>query len=348
MPDARRTAPWTASLLRDERDQPLLRVIVRASLVMLPMAAALFAWDRFPAWLALVYWTVWLRVFAHPIGHLMHRAIHRPVFNRQNEIWNVYFYWILSVVMGYTPTTFFIHHIAMHHIEENLDDDLSSTMRYQRDSFRDFLRYFTRFMLLNNFELPLYVIRKRKPIRFALLSIGGDLFHAVVVVGLALWRPRPTLVVFIVPFLLTRFVLAAINWTQHVFVDPDRPDDVFQNTTSTIDARFNQRAWNEGYHLAHHLRAGAHYSELAADYERDRATYGARDALVFDGVDFLGIWIRLMTGHHEALARHVVRLPGMPLRTDAEMVALLRRRLEPIRVARSQRAADESAESPAA
>jgi hypothetical protein len=52
---------------------------------------------------------------------------------------------------------------------------------------------------------------------------------------------------------------------------------------------------------------------------------------VFDGVDFLGIWIRLMTGRHQALARHAVRLPGAPVRSDEEMEALLRRRLQPIR-----------------
>ena len=33
----------------------------------------------------------------------------------------------------------------MHHVENNLPDDLSSTMRYQRDSFLHFLVYFGRF-----------------------------------------------------------------------------------------------------------------------------------------------------------------------------------------------------------
>jgi hypothetical protein len=317
-------------LLADPRDTPMLRIVLTTSAIV-PLAALVFWQDGLVLWLAPVYWVVWLRGLAHPMGHLLHRAIHRPVFKRRYNILNHYVYWVLSVLLGHTPTTFYVHHLAMHHLEENLPDDLSSTMRYQRDAFGDFLRYWVRFMILGTPELAAYLVRRRKKPRLAVLLVAGDLFFYGLCVGLTLWRPGPGLVVFIVPFVLTRFVLAAINWTQHVFVDPDRPDDVFTSTVTTLDAHFNAIAFNEGHHLTHHLRPGAHYTELDVDFRARAGEIGAHDAIVFDGVDFLGIWYRLMTGRHEELARHLVRLPGAPERTTDEIVALFRRRLAPIR-----------------
>jgi hypothetical protein len=35
----------------------------------------------------------------------------------------------------------------MHHVEDNMPEDLSSTMRYQRDSFLHFLHYFLPLLL---------------------------------------------------------------------------------------------------------------------------------------------------------------------------------------------------------
>jgi len=53
--------------------------------------------------------------------------------------------------------------------------------------------------------------------------------------------------------------------------------------------------------------------------------------LVFDGIDLVGIWFLLVTRQHRRLARHFVRLPGAPARSDDEVIALFRRRLAPIR-----------------
>ena len=53
--------------------------------------------------------------------------------------------------------------------------------------------------------------------------------------------------------------------------------------------------------------------------------------LVFDGIGLFGIWFLLVTRQHSRLARHFVRLPGAPVRSEEEVVALFRRRLAPIR-----------------
>src|SRR5262249_39792075 len=123
-PGRREAVVIGARFLADERDTAFLRIIIAASGVMIPFAALLFALDGKAWWLAPIYWAVWLRGFAHPLGHLLHRAIHRPVFARRYNCLNHYVDWVLSVLLGHTPTTFHIHHLAMHHLEENLPDDL--------------------------------------------------------------------------------------------------------------------------------------------------------------------------------------------------------------------------------
>src|SRR2546428_6680245 len=60
-----------------------------------------------------------------------------------------------STLFPYT-TLFRSHHLAMHHVEDNLPPDLSSTMPYRRDRFLDWLRYFGRFLVLTGVLLPVY------------------------------------------------------------------------------------------------------------------------------------------------------------------------------------------------
>ena len=75
---------------------------------------------------------------------------------------NNYIPWVIGPFMGQSPQSYFSHHIGMHHPENNLEDDKSSTMFYQRDSIIDFLKYFFRFLLIGFFELYEYLTKKNK------------------------------------------------------------------------------------------------------------------------------------------------------------------------------------------
>ena len=91
----------------------------------------------------------------------------------------------------------------MHHREENLEPDLSSTMRFRRDRFDHWLRYLFRFLFVGLIELEIYFYRRRqwKLFRRVLVGEGGFWLAAAL---LCLWRPIPTLVVFVVPLLVMR------------------------------------------------------------------------------------------------------------------------------------------------
>lgn len=316
------------TLLRDPRDAPQLRLILQCTFV-IAAAAVLFYLGEFPWWVAGAYWVLWGNTFFDRVSTMLHRFSHRAIFKKRYNFLNHYVTWVISPMFGLTPASFHIHHVQMHHPEDNLPGDLSSTMRFQRDSTLDFLRYYVRFALIGVAELAVYHWRRRH-LRLVVHLVAGQVFFYGLCVALGLWHLPPTLVVFVIPWIVTNFIQLAGNWGQHAFVDPDEPDNNYKSSITFISDRYNQRCFSDGYHTFHHLQPWVHYSELAAEFAQNREKYGQQDALVLDGVNQIGVWFMLLAHRHRALARHVVRLPGAPARSDEEIVSLLRRRLAPI------------------
>jgi len=315
-------------LLKDPRDAGQLWLILHCTVVLVA-AATLFYLGRFSWWVAIGYWALVGIVFFDRVNTMIHRFAHRPIFKERYDVLNAYVTWIIAPLFGQAPTSFEIHHVQMHHPEDNLPGDLSSTMRFRRDSALDFLRYFGRFMLIGIPELAVYHWRRGNTRSVIRLVAGQTLLYGLFV-ALGAWRLQPTLVVFVIPHIATVFLQLAGNWGQHAFVDPEQPDNDYRNSVTIITARHNRRCFSDGYHTFHHLRPNVHYSELQAEFEENREKYGQQDALVFDNISQIGIWSMLLTHRYEALARHVVRLPGSPERSEADMVRLLRHRVTAI------------------
>lgn len=208
--------------------------------------------------------------------------------------------------------------------------DLSSTMRFQRDSALDFARYFLRFFFFILPEMTLYQSRKKRwPILRRMLS--GELSFYALCVGLAFISWEATLVVFVIPFVLCRFLMMCGNWGQHAFIDAADPSNSYKNSITCINAKYNRRCFNDGYHIGHHVTANRHWTDMPEDFERDRANYVKHDAIVFEGIDFFIVWILLMLKRYDTLAKHFVELRDTP-RSHEEIVALLKERTRRIPV----------------
>jgi hypothetical protein len=149
---------------------------------------------------------------------MLHNTSHRVLFKRKYGFLNKLIPWVLGPFFGETPESYFAHHVGMHHPENNLSEDLSSTMKFQRDSFRDFMRYFLQFFIFVIKDLSFYLKRKgRKKLRQKFLS--GESSWYVVVALLLVFNWQATIVVFIFPLVFTRFMMMAGNWGQHAFID---------------------------------------------------------------------------------------------------------------------------------
>jgi fatty acid desaturase len=313
------------SVLKDIRDLPFLKLMATLSVLMIPSAAVLYVPGLFRWWLAGVHLAL-VVYFLGPFVLMLHNTSHRKLFKHRWGWMNTYIPWVLGPLFGESPETYFAHHVGMHHPENNLEADLSSTLPYRRDSVFDFLRYFTRFMLVVLFELAHYFVKKKRR-SLMLRLLGGELLFYAAVGALLFVEWRATLVVFVLPFIIARFGMMAGNWAQHAFVDRASPANSYRNSITCINSTYNRRCFNDGYHIGHHLKATRHWTEMPGELARNLGEYEAERAIVFSGIDFFGVWACLMLRRYDWLARRFVTL-GAERPSDDDIVAMLKSRTE--------------------
>ena len=320
---------WVRSYVQDERDLPFAYLLLQLSGTMLPLAGLLFV----PGLPGLVWWSVaagytllgTLR-FKGPFGLMLHCTSHRVLFKKKYGWLNYYLPWVIGPLFGQTPESYFVHHLGMHHPENNSPADESSTMFYQRDSLLSFLHYLGDFLLLGVLRLLGYFTRRNKTtLRRRLLR--GELVYLAALLGLSWVNWPATLVVLVLPLGLARVVMMLGNWTQHAFIAADSPDNCYTNSITCINTPYNHACWNDGYHISHHLKPALHWTDHPAHFRQNLAQYAQHEAIVFDGIHFLHVFCYLMRRRYDLLARHFVELHA-PLRTEAEVVALLRSRTQ--------------------
>ena len=67
--------------------------------------------------------------------------------------------------------------------------------------------------------------------------------------------------------------MMAGNWGQHAFVDQETPENNYRNSLTCINSRYNKQAFNDGYHIGHHLRPGMHWTEMSVDFKANIEEY---------------------------------------------------------------------------
>ncbi|RYE92090.1 MAG: fatty acid desaturase [Myxococcales bacterium] len=316
------------ALILDPRDLPFLHLML-GCLAVAAGGVALFFSGPWLWYLAPLYWAVvFVGVedrFILMLHCTSHRTLFRPEYRRLNQV----IPWLLGPFFGETPETYFVHHMGMHHPENNLAGDLSSTMRYRRDSLAHWLHYLGSFLAVGPALLGLYHWRKNNR-KMVSRMLAGELGFYALVALLAALNWQATLVVFVLPVLLVRTLMMAGNWAQHAFIDPTDAANPYRNSITCINTRYNRRCFNDGYHIHHHVKPRCHWSEYPGEFESNLAEYGRQDAIVFDGIDFFQVWALLMTRRWDSLARRFVQLPGAPARDRGEVIAFLRSRVGPV------------------
>lgn len=312
-------------MLKESRDLPFVRLSLLLAGIFWPLAIALFIPGVFRWFLAPVYWALYL-FFLGPFVLMLHNTSHRTLFNKDHAYLNRFIPWLVGPFLGQSPETYFVHHMGIHHREGNLPNDLSSTMKYQRDSFIDFLKYYLTFLFLGDAQVVGY-LRKRNRKKLVRRFLVGEFTHLALIGVLLALNWRATLVVFVVPLVTTRFLLMAGNWAQHAFVDPDDPTNDWKTVITFINSGYNHRCFNDGYHLGHHLKASRHWLEMPADFAAHTQRVIDEESLVFRKLDYFVIFLLLMFKQHRFLARYAVWLDPDGGKSIDETVALFHKRL---------------------
>ncbi len=263
---------------------------------------------------------------------MLHFTSHRQLFNKQYKSLNHVIPWLLGPFFGQTPNSYFAHHLGMHHREENLPGDLSSTMHFTRSRITHCCVTTCAFCC-SAAELFLYFYKRKNWKLFNRVLLGEGAYWSVVVLGLWL-RPQATLAVLLVPLVLIRTLMMMGNWTQHSFISPEHPEDPFKSSITCINTRYNRRCFNDGYHILHHLKPRAHWTEHPSEFEkalprvcRERR-HRVRRHRLFE------IWLNMMLGRWGFLADKFVHLEGAPARSKEQVIALLKSRVQPVTGAR--------------
>jgi len=312
------------ALIDDARDWPFVRLLTATALVVGGGAAYFYLTPHIQWWQPLLYWAVSYGVFLGPFTLFVHNFNHRPLFKAKFAFLHKVVAACWGPLFGQTPNSYYAHHVGMHHAEGNMWNDTSSTLPFQRDSVVDFLRYWGRFALVGTFDLIRYLRQHGRSRLLRNFLIGEAIYYGTLALLLALnWRA--TLIVYVFPYMMIRFLMMAGNWGQHAFIDPAAPDDSYRNSITCINSTYNRQCFNDGYHIGHHLQMTLHWTELPGDFVKNKARYVEHGALVFRGVDFFVVWVWLMLGRYDWLARRYVDLADAKLSQD-QIIALLKAR----------------------
>lgn len=323
--------PWERRLLpllNDARDLPFLRLSFKLLFINVPLAVLLYVPGVYRYWLAALYFLLNGLVFLPPFILMLHNTSHRPLFKRRYQALNLLIPWVLGPFFGETPDSYFVHHVGMHHSENNLVDDLSSTLRFRRDSLPQFLGYFMRFFFLGWAELTRYHWKKKRYKLLRRFWVGELAFYALVAL-LAFWKFYPTLSVFIIPYCFTRMMMMVGNWSQHAFVDLATPENPYRSSITCVNAMYNRRCFNDGYHIGHHVKPTLHWTEMPSDFLGNVDHYRRERAIVFRRLDYFSIWALLMAHQYRLLAHFYVELDADRPKSQLEVITLLRSRTQP-------------------
>jgi len=310
--------------INDKRDLPFIHLLTAIHLLVIPGGILLYTplLQGWYWWLAYIPYFYFSQLyFKGRFGLMLHCISHRKLF-KKGYTW--IYHWVIWGVcpfFGHTPETYFVHHMAMHHVENNMPDDTSSTLRYQRDSFSDFILYYLNFLFLGFKQTFQYLFNNKKRKMYMRLTYGEFSFFLFCTL-MCFVNFKATLWIFIIPFVFARMVMMMGNWAQHAFVDIKDPEE---NTINCINTKYNETCWNDGYHAVHHLRPALHYTDIPEEFLKNIDKFASNKTFIFDGIHYLHIFLYLMTKRYDKLADNLVNVNNT-FASKEEAIALMKER----------------------
>ena len=316
------------SLLNDKRDMAFIKLCGIILVTTIPFAIYLFIPGNLNWWLVLIYYGFNFSLLTGSFILMLHLTSHRPLFKKEYKFFNNVIPWFIGPFFGETPESYFAHHLGMHHAEENMPEDHSSTMKYQRDSFKDFMKYYFNFISRGIYDLAKYLKTKNR-LKIRKKFIIGELSFWIIAALLLFINFKASLFIFIIPVFVVRFLMMAGNWGQHAFIDKQNPRNNYTNSINCVNVRYNRTCFNDGYHIVHHLKPAMHWMDLPVEFLKNIEIYSAEKSIIFQGIDFFQVWFLLMTKQYNVLSKKIV-ITNPDLTSSEDVIKFLKSRTERI------------------
>jgi hypothetical protein len=313
--------------IHDKRDLPFIQLLTVIHITIIPAAILLYTPLLNKWWwvvVALIYFYFSQFYLKGSFGLMLHCLCHRKLFKTHGRALNKYLFWFVCPFFGHLGDSYHVHHMGMHHVENNMPDDATSTMGYSRDSLRHFLKYWIRFMFLGFRDTFVYLFARKRKKMYTKVTIS-EVGFMLIATALCFVNLKATLVVFIIPLLFARLVMMIGNWAQHAFVDANDPQNDFASNIICLNTSYNHKCWNDGYHAVHHVRPGTHYTEMPLLFKQMLPDFEKNRTFIFEKIHYLHIFLYLMFKRYDKLADHIVNINGS-FSDEADAVSLLKTR----------------------
>lgn len=220
-----------------------------------------------PTWLAfaLVVPFAIMSMFIAPLNHHHQHfnTFHHPVLNRIYEV-------ALSLQTGISPYAWVLHHNLGHHRNylKQRPHEQPDESKWTREDGSTMGRVEYTIDLVLNHQLDIYRVGRRHP-RYWRSFLLMKIPVWAIVLGLLWLNPVNAFLIFLLPGFAA---LVHTSWATYEHHAGFHPTSHYDASVNRIEPIYNFLTCNLGYHTAHHLRPGVHWSllpKIHADIEGD-------------------------------------------------------------------------------
>ena len=184
-------------------------------------------------------------------NHHHHNTFRHPLLNRAFEV-------VMFLQLGMLPYVYTLHHNIGHH-RHYLQQDVDSN-RWRRADGSTMGAWEFAWVLCRDMYPTAWRIGRAHPRVLRRFQRMACVCFALLALLVAL-DPVNAVLVFVLPLPVALLMQAQATYYQHAGIEAREPIGA---SRSAVDRLYNLRTLNLGYHTAHHLRPGLHWSKLPA------------------------------------------------------------------------------------
>jgi len=235
-------------------------------LILLVFAADVSVYTMTDSWWGAPLWFALMLIPKGWISAWNHHHQHLPMFRHASL--NRLLEFVLGLQTGVTSQTWYLHHVVGHHrnyLPGGSEDE--ATWRWSSGKPMTSIGFAFRTAA---FAYPIALRNGLSGHRRALRVCITMLVLTLVCVGIALWHsPYNALFVFVGPMLTSLWLASWASYFHHAGLETD---DHAEASYNIIHRGYNLMTGNLGYHTAHHMSPGLHWSKLPALHAKIEST----------------------------------------------------------------------------